>query len=348
VTLADRWNRLWRRADHELEPVVLWFSSCEIDDHEMVDRTLSLAESSDDRRVLVVVDGFDVWSDRQIQTRHHRRLWERFEASIDRRSVTLVASSTRDPMGVSRLGERFDHVLAMRRGGPLVPGRGRVEKTVGAVPVGAVMQWVLPPDVPTFVAYRPERLSTRITDRTRNSFAVRASDLGSISLAGEVGPVFLVIGPRGSGRTTTLRRRAETWRACRPEAEVCWVDSEDDWQAAMRASDRRQLLVVDDSAAMWNRLTANDVEEALRAGRHLAAAVTPSVLRARPEHVLHGVRRHRTGLVLGPSAHEDVELFGVFDLDLSFVGSAPGRGWFVDRGEVVDLVQVVLPSEVGP
>jgi hypothetical protein len=77
----------------------------------------------------------------------------------------------------------------------------------------------------------------------------------------------------------------------------------------------------------------------------LVAAVTPAVLRARPEHPLHDLRRRRTGLILGSSAHDDVELFGVFDLDLSFVEPAPGRGWFVDRGEVVDLVQVVLPSE---
>ena len=127
-----------------------------------------------------------------------------------------------------------------------------------------------------------------------------------------------------------------------------WIDSVEDWRNAADGSDRPHLLVVDDSASLWQGLTSNDVDDMCRRGHHVVAAVTPSSLRARPDHPLHTLRRHRSGLVLGPSAHADVDLLGVFDLDLSFVEPSVGRGWFVDRGEVIDLVQIVRPAEGAP
>ena len=343
VTLADRWSTR-HRSDNELVPLIVWFDGRHIDDLETVDRTLSAIETARQRHALVVVDGLDVWSDRQISSRHHVRLWERFTAAISRPDVTVVAMCSRDSVGVSRLGERFDHVLVMRGEGPVIPGRCRVDKTLGPAPIGATMQWVLPPEPPTFEVRRPHRLPLVVTDAGGRGFAVRATDLEPITLHDDAPVSFLVIGPRGSGRTTSLRRWAEVWMARHPEGVVRCIGSVDDWHAAVNDTASVKLLVIDDTASLWNRLTTHDVSEASMKGHHLVAAVTPAVLRARPEHPLHDLRRRRTGLILGSSAHDDVELFGVFDLDLSFVEPAAGRGWFVDRGEVVDLVQVVLPS----
>ena len=347
VTLADRWSRR-RRHDGDFAPLVLWFSSHRIDDHEIVDRTLRIAESVVDRPALVVVDGLDTWSDRQANSRHHMRLWERFTATAERRTVILVASSTRDPTGVSRLGERFDHVLVMRSDGPSLPGRCRIDRATGSVPIGATMQWILPPESTSFTVRRPDRLSTSIRKEKSEVFAVRASDHDALALDLDGPSAFLVIGPRRSGRTTALRRWAESWSVSLPESKVCWIETVEDWRVAADDIDRQHLLVVDDSASLWQRLTGHDIDEVSKHGHHLVVATTPSALRARPEHPLHTLRRHRSGLVLGSSAHTDVDLFGVFDLEPTFVEPAVGRGWFVERGEVVDLVQVVRPSEGGP
>ena len=346
-TLADRWSQQ-RRHDGDSEPLVLWFSSCWVDDHEIVDRTLRVVEEVVDRATLVVVDGLDIWSERQANSRHHVRLWERFTAVVERRTVTLVASSNRDPMGVSRIGERFDHVLVMRTGGPLLPGRCRIDRTSGSVPVGATMQWVAPIDPARFSVCRPDRLPTSITMSTSRAFAVRASDHDTIDLDVDGPSAFLVLGPRRSGRTTALRRWAESWSACRPGAGVHWIESVEDWRNATGENELACLLVVDDSVSVWQRLASNDIDEVSRRGHHLLAAATPSALRARPDHPLHTLRRHRSGLVLGSSAHTDVDLFGVFDIDPPFVEPAVGRGWYVDRGEVIDLVQVVRPTEGAP
>ena len=344
--LADRWS-IRHRADGDPEPLVVWFEGPRVDDLETIDRSLRIVETAVGRRTLVVVDGLDVWSDRQTNSRGHVRLWERFTAATTRRDVTLVASSTRDPMGVSRLGERFDHVMVMRGDGPSIPGRCRIERTLGATSIALTMQWVLPPDPPNFRVRRPDRLPAVVAPETPHQFGVRSTDLGSLVVDVDAVPAFLVIGPRGSGRTTALRRWAESWTTRHPDRKVFEICSEEDWRNAVTDSDSNSpgLLVVDDSPTLWSRITAHDVDQMLTHGLHLAAAVTPAALRARAEHPLHSVRRLRTGLVLGSSAHDDVELFGVFDLEHSFVEPAPGRGWFVDRGEVVDLVQVVLPSE---
>ena len=342
ATLADRWSAR-RRAEGDDPGVIVWFSGHEVDDHEMVDRALHIAEASGDRNRLVVVDGLDTWSDRQASSRQHLRLWERFGIIASQRSVVVIASSTRDPMGVSRLGERFDHVFVMRDDGPMVPGRCRIEKTSSEFPIGAAMQWAAPPDEPRFTVCRPNRLPTHIVESDDARFAIRASDHRPLFPDHDADPAFLVIGPRGSGRTTALQRWSESWAAIHGEAPTQWIDSTEKWSSAV-VEERPGLLIIDDSSNLWNRLNPNDLDAALKNGWHVAAAVTPSLLRARSEHVLHSLRRHRTGLVLGSSAHDDVDLFGVFDLDLSFVDSAPGRGWFVDRGEVVDLVQVVVPA----
>ena len=346
-TLADRWSRRQQR-NGDSDPLVLWFSGHEIDDHEIVDRSLRVAESAADRLVLAVVDGLDTWSDRQANSRHHARLWQRFTAVVERRTVTFVASSLRDPLGVSRLGEHFDHVLVMHTDGRSLPGRCRIERTNGSVPIGATMHWVAPPETSTFTVRRPNRLPTSISRATSPTFAVRASDHDTLDLDVDGPSTFLVLGPRRSGRTMALRRWAESWAACRHESEVLWIESIEGWRNAVDESDHPRLLVIDDSASLWQRLTSNDIDEISRRGRHVVAAVTPSALRARPEHPLHSLRRHRSGLVLGSSAHTDVDLLGVFDVDSSFVEPGIGRGWFVDRGEVIDLVQVVRPSEGAP
>ncbi len=338
--LIDRWSRCHRDGGIE-EPSVVWITGSEVDDHEIVDRTLRLVEELSTERVLVAVDGIDTWYDRQASSRHHLRLWERFTTVVERRGVTLVATSVRDAMSVSRLGDRFEHVIVMHGGDFAALGRGRVEKSPNSLVVGATIQLVDASTCGDATVRRPESLPRNVSAADHVTLAIRSNDLSGSVLA--FSP-FVVIGPRGSGRTSTLRRWSETWRAEHPEARVRWIDSIETWRDECEHADGRPRLVVIDDVEVWNRLTVNDMETAASDGWFVAAAVTPSALRARPEHPAHGLRRRRNGIVLGPLAHDDLELFGVFGVDAPFVEWSVGRGWLVDRGEVVDYVQVVRPS----
>lgn len=320
----------------------MWITGSEVDAHEIVDRTLRLVEELSTEPVLVAVDGIDTWYDRQASSRHHLRLWERFTTVVERRGVTLVATSVRDAMSVSRLGDRFEHVIAMRGGDFAALGRGRVEKSPNSLVVGATIQLVDASTCGDATVRRPESLPRNVSAADHVTLAIRSSDLSGSVLAA-FSP-FVVIGPRGSGRTSTLRRWSETWRAEHPEARVRWIDSIETWRDECEHADGRPRLVVIDDVEVWNRLSVNDMETAASDGWFVAAAVTPSALRARPEHPAHGLRRRRNGIVLGPLAHDDLELFGVFGVDAPFVEWSAGRGWLVDRGEVVDYVQVVRPS----
>lgn len=348
-TLARCWSSGRHTAGDE-SPLIVDFDASHTDDHERVDRTLRLVESaSPERPVCVMVDGIDGWSDRQANSRSDLLLWERFATAVNRRFVTVVASSVRDPMGVSRMGERFEHVFVMRDDGPSVPGRCRIEKTSGDSPIGSVMQFVFTPECDAPSITRAPSLPQRFETDLADVWALTSSDFQPLPTDVDVSPVFLVIGPRRSGRTTALRRRADTWTARSANGRVWWIDSVETWTAMLPDADETpSLVVIDDVPRVWNAIAVDDLERLVARGVRIAAAVTPSTLRARSDHPLHVLRRHRHGLVLGPTALDDLELFGVFDRPTTFVESLPGRGWFVDRGELVDLVQIAVPVPVRP
>lgn len=339
--LIDRWSRCHRDGGID-QPLVVRITGSAVDDHETVDRTLRLVEERSTEPVLVAVEGIDTWYDRQASSRHHLQLWERFTTVVERRGVTLVATSVRDAMSVSRLGDRFEHVIVMHAGDSAPLGRGRVEKSPNSSAVGTTIQLVDASTCRDVVVWRAESLPRNISASDHVTLALRSHDLSGTVLAAS--SPFVVIGPRGSGRTSTLRRWSETWLAEHREARVRWIDSIETWRSEYeQANDRPRLVVIDD-VEVWNRLTANDMETAMSDGWLVAAAVTPSALRARPEHPVHGLRRRRNGIVLGSLAHDDLELFGVFGVDAPYVEWSVGRGWLVDRGEVVDYVQVVRPA----
>ena len=57
------------------------------------------------------------------------------------------------------------------------------------------------------------------------------------------------------------------------------------------------------------------------------------------------IRRVRSGLLLGRSAHDDADLLGLFSAPESMVPDAVGRGLWVDRGTVIDVVQMIEPVD---
>jgi hypothetical protein len=60
---------------------------------------------------------------------------------------------------------------------------------------------------------------------------------------------------------------------------------------------------------------------------------------------LAAIRRVRSGVLLGRSRHDDVDLLGLFSVSESMVPDAVGRGLWVDRGTVIDVVQMIEPVD---
>lgn len=77
----------------------------------------------------------------------------------------------------------------------------------------------------------------------------------------------------------------------------------------------------------------------------IVASIEPATLRVRPDHWMAVIRRVRSGLLLGRSAHDDADLLGLFSAPESMVPDAVGRGLWVDRGTVIDVVQMIEPVD---
>lgn len=148
-----------------------------------------------------------------------------------------------------------------------------------------------------------------------------------------VGPLLVVVGRSGSGRSTALRTIAATYRGQRQVVQLERGGSED-WSTAAPAS----LVFVDDAAlagASRSWLADPDLAEALRRGGHvLVAAFDQADLQTLGfGHWL--MRRPCPGLLLALDQTPDRIVAGErvgFHPPAELRAGPPGRGWWCDRG----------------
>ncbi len=215
------------------------------------------------------------------------------------------------------------------------PGRGRP----GPSPVGALPRRTAFGDL--LAACPP----VAATDGLRLPVGIDGRDLAVAVARLRPGQPFIVCGPPGSGRTTslaTLHRSAEAAGchvvAAGPELPRQLA------AAADRAGGPPLVVVVDDAERV------DDTEGALAglaAGRHpsahLFAAARPDSLRAAFGHWTSDLRRSGAGLVLRPRSDLDGDVLGIALLPrwpVSLTG--PGRAVLGIDGEAIP-VQVALP-----
>lgn len=177
----------------------------------------------------------------------------------------------------------------------------------------------------------------------------------TLELAG--GDHVLVLGTSRSGRSTALVRLATAWHEAHPDAPVVTVTPRrspltrvaarkgwrvvDDPAATGAVPDRRSLLVVDDAELTdhpnlppWCAAPAATV----------LAASRPDALRGAYGHWTQGVRRSRTGLVLGRTTEMDGDQLGVVLPRRWPVPHAAGRGWLIVEGACQGIVQVATDA----
>jgi DNA segregation ATPase FtsK/SpoIIIE, S-DNA-T family len=181
---------------------------------------------------------------------------------------------------------------------------------------------------------------------------------------------FLVLGPYRSGRSTALRRLAESVRAGTPGVELHllaprrsplgdltgWTSAAQGLQAAEDAATRLALeleqrapsgrpvvLVVDDGEELAESSAAVALETIVRRGRDLDLRVLCACERQAAQRAFGGwlreLRKEEHGLLLAPDADVDGDLLGVRLPRRTNPVFPQGRGYLVERG-TIELVQV--------
>ncbi|MCB2178093.1 MAG: FHA domain-containing protein [Actinomycetales bacterium] len=232
-------------------------------------------------------------------------------------------------------------------------------------------------------AVRPPAVEVLGDDIRTSDLPVAAPTLSAVPIGisgishGPVGvdmgedPVFAVLGPALSGRTTTLETLTAGLVAARPElecyllaprrtplAERPWwhevargTEASDDLarRLADQARERRTtpgrpwLVVVDDGDELVDSPNATALSTLIRTGRDLDLVV----LAALGTHTAHrafggwatDLRKGKHGIVLTPDVDTDGDLFGLRFPRRASRRFPAGRGLLVDRG-IVDYVQV--------
>lgn len=289
------------------------------DDYERVERTLDAVDAH--RHTLLVVDDADVWRSQTMSDRRLLTLWERVERLVDRGTgrrtcVTVSRASGLPPSLATRVAQIW-------RANGECPGRFVVTMDGTSETVQIARMPRVSADDAAIEAVRTLPTFVASTDEPRSVVAVCARRLepmvvpvDSMTTSG----VFGVLGPRGTGRSWALRRITD---ACRELG--------------------RDVMTIDDADRM--DVDSAVIGRALRGELMIVASIDPATLRARPDHWLSVVRRVRSGLLLGRSAHDDADLLGLFSSPDSMVPDAVGRGLWVDRGTVIDVVQMIEPVD---
>jgi DNA segregation ATPase FtsK/SpoIIIE, S-DNA-T family len=181
---------------------------------------------------------------------------------------------------------------------------------------------------------------------------------------------FLVLGPYRSGRSTALRRLAESLRAGTPGAELhllaprrtpltglaVWASAAEGLQASedaagrlafeleQRVAEGRPLVVVvDDGEELAESVAGPQLETIVRRGRDLDVRVVCACERQAAQRAFGGwlreLRKEEHGLLLAPDPDVDGDLLGVRLPRRTNPVFPPGRGYLVERGSI-ELVQV--------
>lgn len=363
--------------------------------HDVV-RERQRTGTSDAPRVLVLVDGwsafassFDTIDGIAVRDRLLRVATEGASVGVD------VAVSGESPIAVPtslamavpakvvfRLADRYDYAaLGLPARDPFATPGACVETTTGltmqfatptAVAFAEASRWPVPARAP--VAIEPFPTEVKLGDITRDA----AHSSGRLVLPlgqredGQTATVelgraehVLVIGRRGTGRSTALSTLASSVRVAAPEMTVLaisdassplsetvavdrWIDAADRDGARgaiddLLARNADAVVLVDDA----ERCAATEALELILEGQHahirVCAATRPDALRTSYGNWLHGLRSHATLLVLEPGGGPEADaLVGRPLPRRPFVPPAPGRGELVSDGDSV-LVQVALP-----
>ena len=196
---------------------------------------------------------------------------------------------------------------------PLVPPVGPERSAVSGGGAGHGVIGPLPDVVDTSGLEVP---STPPGGGIRVPLGVGGEDRGPLAVELRPGETFVILGRRGSGRSTALElfRRALT--------AVCTVDSPGGGDADGRPS----VVIVDDADSRdsppWAPAPAPD------GGGIVVVAADPDVMGRRFAHWLRDLPRGR-GLFLGPAPIEDGELLGTRLPRWRGGPPRPGRGWLV-------------------
>ncbi|MEN9802368.1 MAG: hypothetical protein RLZ37_1493 [Actinomycetota bacterium] len=336
-------------------------------DREHVFRALRLCEermrrqgtnSENGRRLLLAVDDADLWRTRAAHDRTESLLWESFErivAASTESAVTCIITAAREQAIPTSMTSRVTSAWSgIDRPGNFML-RNREEERNRTVQ----FFWVSPQDckpVPTHpevdAALRclPRRLS-----RSDGAFAVLADTWEHIAVPSGEQIRFLVVGSRGSGVSTSLRTLSHSWRVAHPRGFVVDLDDVEPPPVSSTQCDDRitntftsatELLIIADDVhrhSVWTPVIARLLDDPIRSSHvSVIAGTTPSLLRSRPDHWVQQVRRSRSGVLLGRSVDEDVDLLGIHTSPPNVYAPAPGRGLWVDGGSVMGVVQFVV------
>ena len=260
-----------------------------------------LALHRDDDRG-VVIDGLDDLVSHAFTDAPARVAWARLERRLISGSPRiLVVTASRETAVPMVVRDRCRRVFRLvdTDGGFTTENEGR--SVDGRFVVGVVRR------LPT-LPRSPDRV-----ERT-NAFAVFADDRSPVTLPAHEPWRLVIIGERGSGRSTAVRA-------------VAWQWNRD------RGGSGRRLVVVDHDRS--------DTPVNVDAETDIVVAVDPLSLRGSFDHWIHGLRRHRCGLLLGRSALEHADLLGASPPPRPYA-MRPGRGEWVHDGEAMGIVQVTV------
>jgi S-DNA-T family DNA segregation ATPase FtsK/SpoIIIE len=214
--------------------------------------------------------------------------------------------------------------------------------------------------LPTEVDAAELWVGAELSGRTVLPIGLSATLVQPVALELAGGDHVLVLGTSRSGRSTALGRLATAWHEAHPDAPVIVVTPRrspltsvaDDrgWPVmtdpagAGGPPDGRALLVVDDA-----ELTDHPNLPAWCAActATVFAASRPDALRGAYGHWTQGVRRSRTGLVLGRTSEMDGDQLGVVLPRRWPVPHAAGGGWVVLEGAGPGVVQVAVDAPSG-
>lgn len=317
---------------------------------------LEASTSSHHRRILLIVEDFDLWRSRIMGDRIHAELWDEVERIITARATTNVVcilTTSRDQGVPTSVQTRVSQVWK----GTDRPGVFTVDDRHGTP--GGAMQVFWVPEVSPPSTSHTWSVSTEILTATRClppvlrrgvdevGFAVHADTWTDVAL--ETGsPVrLLVIGPRASGVTNALRSLVSAWTTTHPQGVVhqSAASTLEAWTQATIISGPT-LIVIDDlgrgpgSASTRVPTWTHVLDDASRSDHvSVIVGVSASLLRSRSDHWVQTIRRARTGVLLGRSVDEDWDLLGLHAPPLHVYRPSVGRGVWVDNGIGRGVVQ---------
>ena len=166
----------------------------------------------------------------------------------------------------------------------------------------------------------------------RLELGIDADDLSPVDITLTGGRHVLVIGGRGTGRTTALDWIGESWRSITGASPARVRHSLDELHESTSG-----LVIVDDALAVDAGASADRIRS--DPGVVLVAATDGDGLRAAWGHWLGDLRRWRTGLVIASGGALDGDLLGATLPARTPIAARPGLGWWVADGRT-RLLQV--------